>query len=158
MATLAALTVWGIVDAYRRFIGTGLFRSHRVIVSGGGSRNPALMAGLERGVRQHPGRSERRVRPARRCQGSDRVRDPGLRSRGSSADQPAVSDRRLPPGAAREDHRMLSSGRVALRRGQFGRPEKSRDRGAGRSARRAGEAWGFLAERQALFVQHDVDM
>ncbi|MGI9489894.1 MAG: anhydro-N-acetylmuramic acid kinase [Geminicoccaceae bacterium] len=48
MATLAAFSVWGMVDAYRRFIApTSPVAS--VIVSGGGSRNPALMAGLQEG-------------------------------------------------------------------------------------------------------------
>ena len=46
MATLAAFTVWGIADAYRRFVAPSSPVSH-VIVSGGGSRNPALMAGLQ---------------------------------------------------------------------------------------------------------------
>jgi len=48
MATLAAFSVWGVVDAYRRFVAP----THpvaTVIVSGGGSRNPALMAGLKEG-------------------------------------------------------------------------------------------------------------
>ena len=45
MATLAAFTVWGIADAYRRFVAVSSPVS-QVIVSGGGSRNPALMAGL----------------------------------------------------------------------------------------------------------------
>ncbi len=45
MATFAALTVWGIVDTYRRFIEPDLPVA-RVMVSGGGSRNPILMAGL----------------------------------------------------------------------------------------------------------------
>ncbi|MEM8949636.1 MAG: anhydro-N-acetylmuramic acid kinase [Pseudomonadota bacterium] len=48
MATLAAFSVWGIVDAYRRFIAP-VSPVARVIVSGGGSRNPALMAGLDEG-------------------------------------------------------------------------------------------------------------
>ena len=45
MATFAALTVWGITDSYRRFI-EATHPADRVIVSGGGSRNPVLMAGL----------------------------------------------------------------------------------------------------------------
>ncbi len=45
MATFAALTVWGIVDTYQRFIEPTLPVA-RVIVSGGGSRNPVLMKGL----------------------------------------------------------------------------------------------------------------
>ncbi len=48
MATLAAFSVWGVVDAYRRFIAP-ISPVASVIVSGGGSRNPALMAGLEEG-------------------------------------------------------------------------------------------------------------
>jgi len=48
MATLAAFSVWGLTDAYRRFVAPVLPVS-RVIVSGGGSRNPALMAGLREG-------------------------------------------------------------------------------------------------------------
>ena len=48
MATLAAFSVWGVVDAYRRFVAPVLPVSE-VIVSGGGSRNPALMAGLREG-------------------------------------------------------------------------------------------------------------
>jgi anhydro-N-acetylmuramic acid kinase len=47
MATFAELTVWGIVDTYRRFVEPNL-PVDRVIVSGGGSRNPVLMAGLEK--------------------------------------------------------------------------------------------------------------
>jgi len=47
MATLAALTVFGITDAYRRFIAP-VMPVEQVIVSGGGSRNPALMAGLDK--------------------------------------------------------------------------------------------------------------
>lgn len=46
MATLAAFTVWAIFDAYRRFVATSSPVSH-VIVSGGGSRNPALTDGLQ---------------------------------------------------------------------------------------------------------------
>jgi anhydro-N-acetylmuramic acid kinase len=46
MATLAAFTVWGIADAYRRFVAPSSPVS-QVIVSGGGSRNPALMDGLQ---------------------------------------------------------------------------------------------------------------
>jgi anhydro-N-acetylmuramic acid kinase len=45
MATFATLTVWAIADTYRRFIEPSQPVA-RVIVSGGGSRNPALMAGL----------------------------------------------------------------------------------------------------------------
>ena len=45
MATLAALTVWGIRDSYQRFIEPSLPVA-RIIVSGGGSRNPVLMKGL----------------------------------------------------------------------------------------------------------------
>jgi len=48
MATLAALTVFGITDAYQRFAAPSLPVVH-VIVSGGGSRNPALMASLREG-------------------------------------------------------------------------------------------------------------
>ncbi len=48
MATLAAFSVWGMVDAYRRFVAP-ISPVASVIVSGGGSRNPALMAGLEEG-------------------------------------------------------------------------------------------------------------
>lgn len=48
MATLAAFSVWGIVDAYRRFIAP-ILPVASVIVSGGGSRNPALMGGLREG-------------------------------------------------------------------------------------------------------------
>ncbi len=48
MATLAAFSVWGITDAYRRFVAASLPVAD-VIVSGGGSRNPALMAGLQEG-------------------------------------------------------------------------------------------------------------
>ena len=48
MATLAAFTVFGIVDAYQRLVAPSLPVA-RVIVSGGGSRNPALMAGLSEG-------------------------------------------------------------------------------------------------------------
>ncbi|MEZ5931326.1 MAG: anhydro-N-acetylmuramic acid kinase [Alphaproteobacteria bacterium] len=48
MATLAAFTVFGITDAYRRFVAPGM-PVEQVIVSGGGSRNPALMAGLSAG-------------------------------------------------------------------------------------------------------------
>ncbi|MGI9452432.1 MAG: anhydro-N-acetylmuramic acid kinase [Geminicoccaceae bacterium] len=47
MVTFAELTVWGIVDTYRRFVEPDL-PVDRVIVSGGGSRNPVLMAGLEK--------------------------------------------------------------------------------------------------------------
>ncbi|MGI9419943.1 MAG: anhydro-N-acetylmuramic acid kinase [Geminicoccaceae bacterium] len=46
MATLAAFTVWGVIDAYRRFAAPDLPVAE-VIVSGGGSRNPAVMAGLD---------------------------------------------------------------------------------------------------------------
>lgn len=46
MATFAALTVWGIADTYRRFIEPSLPVA-QVIVSGGGARNPVLMAGLQ---------------------------------------------------------------------------------------------------------------
>ncbi len=53
MATLAAFTVFGIVDAYRRFVAPVLPVAH-VIVSGGGSRNPALMAGLKDGFGNLP--------------------------------------------------------------------------------------------------------
>lgn len=45
MATFAALTVWGIADTYRRFVKL-THPASRVIVSGGGSRNPVLMDGL----------------------------------------------------------------------------------------------------------------
>jgi anhydro-N-acetylmuramic acid kinase len=45
MATLAAFTVFGIADAYRRFVAPTM-PAEQVIVSGGGSRNPVLMAGL----------------------------------------------------------------------------------------------------------------
>ncbi len=45
MATFATLTVWGIVDTYQRFVAP-TFPVDRVIVSGGGSRNPVLMEGL----------------------------------------------------------------------------------------------------------------
>ncbi|MEM7042647.1 MAG: anhydro-N-acetylmuramic acid kinase, partial [Pseudomonadota bacterium] len=48
MATLAAFTVFGITDAYRRFVAPTTPVT-QVIVSGGGSRNPALMAGLKEG-------------------------------------------------------------------------------------------------------------
>ena len=48
MATLAAFSVWGVMDAYRRFIAP-VSPVASVIVSGGGSRNPALMAGLQEG-------------------------------------------------------------------------------------------------------------
>lgn len=48
MATLSAFTVFGIVDAYRRFVAP-VVPVAQVIVSGGGSRNPALMAGLTKG-------------------------------------------------------------------------------------------------------------
>lgn len=48
MATLAALSVFGITDAYRRFVAP-VMPVEQVIVSGGGSRNPALMAGLKQG-------------------------------------------------------------------------------------------------------------
>lgn len=48
MATLAAFSVWGMIDAYRRFIAP-VMPVASVIVSGGGSRNPALMAGLQEG-------------------------------------------------------------------------------------------------------------
>ncbi|MEM7041468.1 MAG: anhydro-N-acetylmuramic acid kinase, partial [Pseudomonadota bacterium] len=48
MATLAAFTVFGITDAYRRFAAPTTPVT-QVIVSGGGSRNPALMAGLKEG-------------------------------------------------------------------------------------------------------------
>jgi len=48
MATFAALTVWGIVDTYQRFVEPHL-PVDRVIVSGGGSRNPVLMDGLAQG-------------------------------------------------------------------------------------------------------------
>ncbi|MEM9443435.1 MAG: anhydro-N-acetylmuramic acid kinase [Pseudomonadota bacterium] len=46
MATLAAFTVWAIFDAYRRFVAGSSPVAH-VIVSGGGSRNPALTTGLQ---------------------------------------------------------------------------------------------------------------
>lgn len=48
MATLAEFSVWGMVDAYRRFVAPVLPVA-QVVVSGGGSRNPALMDGLKRG-------------------------------------------------------------------------------------------------------------
>lgn len=48
MATLVAFSVWGMTDAYRRFVAPSLPVAD-VIVSGGGSRNPALMAGLKEG-------------------------------------------------------------------------------------------------------------
>ncbi|NJO38041.1 MAG: hypothetical protein HC871_11050 [Rhizobiales bacterium] len=48
MATLAAFTVFGITDAYWRFVAPKM-PVEQVIVSGGGSRNPALMAGLRDG-------------------------------------------------------------------------------------------------------------
>ncbi len=48
MATFAALTVWGIVDTYERFIAPSI-EVTAVIVSGGGSRNPVVMAGLAEG-------------------------------------------------------------------------------------------------------------
>jgi anhydro-N-acetylmuramic acid kinase len=46
-ATLAELTAFGIDDAYRRFVAPR-FAVEEVIVSGGGVRNPALMARLAR--------------------------------------------------------------------------------------------------------------
>ena len=48
MATLTAFSVWGVVDAYRRLVAPSLPVAG-VIVSGGGSRNPALMDGLQEG-------------------------------------------------------------------------------------------------------------
>jgi anhydro-N-acetylmuramic acid kinase len=48
MATLAAFTIWGIVDSYQRFVAPTLPVAE-IIVSGGGSRNPVLMAGLREG-------------------------------------------------------------------------------------------------------------
>ncbi len=53
MATLAALTVWGIADTYHRFVGPDL-PVDRVIVSGGGSRNPVLMDGLSKSFAPAP--------------------------------------------------------------------------------------------------------
>ncbi len=40
MATFAALTVWSIVDTYQRFV-RPILPVARVVVSGGGSRNPS---------------------------------------------------------------------------------------------------------------------
>ena len=48
MATLAAFSVFGITDAYRRFVAPHM-PVEQVVVSGGGSRNPVLMDGLKRG-------------------------------------------------------------------------------------------------------------
>ena len=48
MATLAAYSVFGITDAYRRFVAPTLPVA-QVVVSGGGSRNPVLMDGLAKG-------------------------------------------------------------------------------------------------------------
>ncbi|MGI9498531.1 MAG: anhydro-N-acetylmuramic acid kinase [Geminicoccaceae bacterium] len=53
MATLAAFSAWGMVDAYRRFVAPASPVA-QVIVSGGGSRNPALMAGLRQGFGNIP--------------------------------------------------------------------------------------------------------
>lgn len=53
MATLAALTVWGVVDTYERFVRERC-PAQRVIVSGGGSRNPILMRGLSEGFAPLP--------------------------------------------------------------------------------------------------------
>ncbi|MGI9491111.1 MAG: anhydro-N-acetylmuramic acid kinase, partial [Geminicoccaceae bacterium] len=53
MATLAELTVWGIVNTYQRFVEPDL-PIDRVVVSGGGSRNPVLMAGLRKSFAPAP--------------------------------------------------------------------------------------------------------
>ena len=53
MATFAALTVWGIVDCYRRFVAPVLPVAE-VVVSGGGSRNPELMTRLTDGFAPIP--------------------------------------------------------------------------------------------------------
>ena len=53
MATLVAFTVFGITDAYQRFVAPSLPVA-QIIVSGGGSRNPALMAGLKSGFGNLP--------------------------------------------------------------------------------------------------------
>ncbi|MGI9435870.1 MAG: anhydro-N-acetylmuramic acid kinase [Geminicoccaceae bacterium] len=53
MATFAALTVWGIVDSYRRFVAKTLPVA-QVVISGGGSRNPVLMSDLGEGFAPIP--------------------------------------------------------------------------------------------------------
>ena len=107
LATVAELTAFGIHDAYRRHIAARMPVA-AVMVSGGGARNPVLMARLAE-----------RFRPLA-VQASDAYGLPvdakeaiafavlaSERARRAPG-QPAVSDRRAPPRAARRRHRMLS--------------------------------------------------
>ena len=111
LATAAELTAWGIHDCYLRHVAPRLpvdaWRSAaaaRAIRSSWRALRP---------LRADPGADQRCLRAAGRCQGGDRVRDPGLGAARPAPGQCALSHRRPAPRTARQDHRVLRSGRAA---------------------------------------------